>query len=265
MKILTAQEYITEKLGITPVSKTRLAGLKGGLITKPKEFCESYSGEVFAFKNTNSQDRDCVAYVETKNGKIQTDISGQIIIEGANYSSRLDKDADYSDYETVLSEVEFEAFKEDHCPEEMLTKILYSLLSDNNDRLIEKVKEDELNEIANSIGISKNEAKNIVDDYPLQSKEYFDRGICSYWKDMEDLLENLIFNFGNEKWLVDYLKNGTDDEEILEYLDNIDDTGSDIDINQLKNMGYDFSKLSAEDLDENYITLDSGKIIEYHQ
>lgn len=78
-------------------------------------------------------------------------------------------------------------------------------------------------------------------------------------------MEDIIFNFGNAQWLVDYLKKGTDDEEILEYLDDIDDMGSDIDINQLKNMGYDFSKLSAEDLGECYVTLDSGKIINYYQ
>ena len=148
-------------------------------ILKSEEFInEAYNGKanVFAFKDVsaNADNRDCVSYVEMINGKIHTDLTGQIIIMGPCYSSRLDKNANYKDYETVLNEEQFNAFKERTCSDEMLEQIANALCSKENEELVEKVKNDELETIAGMCGVSKEDAKDIVDEYPL-GNGYFDR------------------------------------------------------------------------------------------
>lgn len=222
---------------------------------------------VFAFKDVsaNADDRDCVSYVEINNGKIYTDISGQIIITGPNYSSRLDKDANRKDYETVLTEEQFNAFKEDNCPEEMLESISAALLSKENETLTQKVKNDELDTIANMCGISKQDAWFVVDNYPL-SNEYFDRGICSSssYENIGELIEMLVDEDENKNWLVEFLKDNTDNEEIEEYLENVGEYGSRISYDKLVELGYDFDAIDVTDLRDEYIELNNGKVIEYY-
>ena len=234
-------------------------------ILKSEEFInESYSGKaiVFAFKDvsTNADDRDCVSYVEMINGKIHTDATGQIIIMGPCYSSRLDKNANYKDYETVLNEEQFNAFKERTCSDEMLEQIVNALCSKENEELVEKVKNDELETIAGMCGVSKEDAEDIVDEYPL-GNGYFDRGICSCY---DNFFEELIWEFGSEEWLVDFLWDNNDNDELEEYFEVAKDSGSGVTYEKLVELGYDFDSIDVEELADRYKRLDNGKVIEYY-
>lgn len=259
MKVLKSTEYIKENLNIQPMTKERM-----GKMESPIKDHTNFSGMVFAFKSKNDNDRDSVGYVEIENGLLHLDVSGQIIVHGANYSNRLDDDYDYADYETVLSEKQFNAFKEDNLDQTMNRSIVATLLSSKNERLIEKVKKDELKIIMRECNLTAAEAKETVEDYPLADK-YFDHGICYSFKDMDACMENLIDNFGNEEWLVNYLRSNYsgDNDEMEEYFDVAEDNGLSYDT--LCQLGYDFNKdLRAEDLNDTYKTLDSGKIIVYN-
>lgn len=234
-------------------------------ILKSEEFInEAYSGKanVFAFKDVsaNADDRDCVSYVEIINGKIHTDVTGQIIIMGPCYSSRLDKNANYKNYETVLNEEQFNAFKERTCSDEMLEQIANALCSKENEELVEKVKNDELETIAGMCGVSKADAEDIVDDYPL-GNGYFDRGICSCY---DNFFEELIWEFGSEEWLVDFLWDNNNNDELEEYFEVAKDSGSGVTYDKLVELGYDFDSIDVEDLANRYKRLDNGKVIEYY-
>lgn len=263
MKILNSQEFINEKLDIHPITKEQLKKYTDEK-PKPKSYYTNYIGCVFAFKNISQEDRDAVSYVKIENGNLLTDIDGQIMLQGANFTNRLDKNAEYNDYETVLSEEQFNAFKLNSCPQEMLDSIVITLLSDKNSRLIEKVKKDELGIISRNCGISLKEAKDVVDDYP-SNNEYFDHGICTSWKDINELIENMIFEFSGQSWLVTYLKNNYngENEEMDEYFEVAEET-NELSYETLVNLGYDFSQLDAKELNDNYVTLDNGVIIEYY-
>lgn len=237
-------------------------------ILKSEEFIsEGYNGKsiVFAFKDVspNADERDCVSYVEMINGNVHTDVTGQIIIMGPCYSSRLDKNANYKDYETVLTEEQFNAFKERTCSDEMLEQITNALCSDENEVLTEKVKNDELEKIANMCRVTKSDAEYIVDEYPLNNG-YFDRGICSCYDGVDEFFEELIWEFGSEEWLVDFLWDNNDKDELEEYFEVAKDSGSGVTYDKLVKLGYDFDSIDVEDLADRYKRLDNGKVIEYY-
>ena len=179
---------------------------------------------------------------------------------GPCYSSRLDKNANYKDYETVLNEEQFNAFKERTCSDEMLEQILNVLCSKENEDLVEKVKNDELETIAGMCGVSKADAENIVDDYPL-GNGYFDRGICSCY---DNFFEELIWEFGSEEWLIDFLWDNNDNDELEEYFEVAKDSGSGVTYDKLVELGYDFDSIDVEDLADRYKRLNNGKVIEYY-
>ena len=223
-------------------------------ILKSEEFInESYRGEeiVFAFKDIspNADERDCVSYVEIINGKVHTDVTGQIIIMGPCYSSRLDKNANYKDYETVLNEEQFNAFKERTCSDEMIEQISNVLCSEENKDLIEKVKNDELETIASMCRVSKEDAEDIVDDYPLNNG-YFDRGICSCYDDYDNFFDELIYEYGSDDWLIDFLLDNNNNDELEEYFEIAKDSGSGVNYDKLVELGYDFDSIDVKDLSE---------------
>lgn len=194
------------------------------------------------------------------NGKIHTDLTGQIIIMGPCYSSSLDKNANYKDYETVLNEEQFNAFKERTCSDEMLEQIANALCSKENEELVEKVKNDELETIAGMCGVSKEDAKDIVDEYPL-GNGYFDRGICSCY---DNFFEELIWEFGSEEWLIDFLWDNNNNDKLEEYFEVAKDSGSGVTYDKLVELGYDFDSIDVEDLADRYKRLNNGKVIEYY-
>ena len=262
MKILNSSEYIKEKLNIQPISKEKLKHI--GDYDKPKSYYDSYIGYVFAFKNIANPDRDAVKYVRIENGRCDTNIKGEIKIEGANFLTSLDEYAEYSDYETVLSEEQFNAFKGD-VSDEMNYSIVKTLLSRRNEKLIEKVKRDEIKIIARECKVSEKTAKDIVDDYP-SNNEYFDHGICHSYDNVDEFVQDLIMNFGAESWLVNLLKDNYDgeDDEITEYLEVAEDCG-DLSYDTLVSLGYDFSKIDPKDVNDNYCLMDNGVVIEYYK
>lgn len=265
MKVLNSSEYINEKLNIQPISKEKLKNI--GDCDKPKSYYDSYIGYVFAFKNIAKPDRDAVKYVRIENGRCDTNREGEIKIEGANFLMSLDdddEDAKYSDYETVLSEEQFNAFK-GKVSDEMNYSIVKTLLSRRNEKLIEKVKRDEIKIIARECGVSEKTAKDIVDDYP-SNNEYFDHGICHSYDNVDVFVQDLIMNFGAQSWLVNFLKDNYDgeDDEITEYLEVAEDCG-DLSYDTLVSLGYDFSKIDPKDVNDDYHLMDNGVVIEYYK
>lgn len=234
-------------------------------ILKSEEFInEAYDGKaiVFAFKDISpdADDRDCVSYVEIINGKIHTNVTGQIIVMGPCYFSKLDKNANYKDYETVLNEEQFNAFKERTCSDEMLEQISNVLCSKENEDLVKKVKNDELETIAGMCGVSKADAEDIVDNYPL-GNGCFDRGICSCY---DNFFEDLIWEFGGDDWLVDFLWDNNNNDELEEYFEVSKDSGSGVTYEKLVELGYDFDSIDVEELAYRYKRLNNGKVIEYY-
>lgn len=228
---------------------------------------EAYRGKaiVFAFKDIspNADKRDCVSYVEIINGNLHTNITGQIIITGPCYSSRLDKNTNYKDYETVLTEEQFNAFKERTCSDEMLEQISNVLCSKENEDLVKKVKIDELETIAGMCGVSKADAEFIVNVYPLRNG-YFDRGICGCYNSADEFFKELAWEFSNQEWFIDFLWDNNDNDELEEYFEVAKVSGSGVTYDELVKLGYDFDSIDVEDLAERYVKLDNGKIIEYY-
>jgi hypothetical protein len=75
----------------------------------------------------------------------------------------------------------------------------------------------------------------------------------------------MIFEFSGQSWLVTYLKNNYngENEEMDEYFEVAEET-NELSYETLVNLGYDFSQLDAKELNDNYVTLDNGVIIEYY-
>lgn len=188
---------------------------------------------IFAFKNIKEQDRDCVSYVDIYENKIHVDCCGKIIICGPCYSSRLKNDEKYEDYQTVLSKEQFEAFKINNCPADMLKSIFVTLLSEDNKNLARKVMNDECEYIMEYVGVDKNTALDIMEDYPLWHK-YFDRGMLQYWNNIEEWWGNI---------LEDYIS-----PSVIENLGLVEN--------------YNFDKIDVSDFGE-YKELENGMIIEY--
>ncbi len=208
---------------------------------------------LFLAKEKNSEDRDCVKYMEFKGFECGHYFSGLHIV-GACFSGfekefRKLVEENYDNLETILTKEDFKKLFElqDEIKalgfgiekdsdkykrgieiiNEYENTIEKRLLSKENKDLFNKIIEEEKEYVAKEYGLSEIEVDDIFDNY---GQDYQDRAIVGcVFKDFDDMIEN-------EKWAYGY-----------EEQDYFDDYA----------FGYDL--LESED----YYQLESGKIVFY--
>ena len=208
---------------------------------------------MFLAKIKNSDDRDCVMYMDFKGFECDHYFSG-LHIQGACFSGYKEElknivENDFESLETILTRDEFiKLFELDRqlddlgfgiekdsdrynrgleIIKEYENTIAKKLLSDENKKLFEKVVADEKEYIKNEYGLTDDEVEYVFKNY---WREYQDRAIiCCVFKDFDDMVYAEKFSFGYEN------QPYFNDEEFG---------------NDLLNSG-------------NYLELDSGKIVYY--
>jgi U3 small nucleolar ribonucleoprotein component len=212
----------------------------------------SMSKYVFLYKD-NSEDRDCVAYVENKPMRFECDhYFGGITLSGACWSGRRWEEINYSDIKTVLTEQEFEVLKQfdknihdlgygikkgdDRYNNgvELCNSIQYifdKLNSEENQALFKEVIQEETEYLMNEYNLDESDIEQIFNEYSL---DYRDRGIVGYvFKDSDELGYE-------EAWQLGYIK---DDDSI-------------------SSKYFDTSKFGQDLLeDENYLELSDGRVV----
>jgi hypothetical protein len=186
----------------------------------------------FLYKE-NSDDRDCVAYIELDDlKKRHLCIDGKFNIHGACYSSSLGgryHNANYEDIKTILTKEEYGLLCNPDGTD--LTSIIEKLESEENQALFEEVIEEEKEYLMDEYSLDEEDIETIFDNYGL---DYRDRAVVGYvYKDAYDL--------------------GYEEAWSLGYVDNNDSIAS---------RYFDFEAF-GEDLkdDENYCELADGRIV----
>jgi hypothetical protein len=183
---------------------------------------------VFLFKENNTNDRDCVRYIELSDlKKYDVCCDGKFNVHGACYSMSLKEEVFYSDMTTILTEEEYKMLcnpKKDMD----FSKIINKLLSEENEELFLQVQEEEIEYLQYTHDLSREDIKYIFDFYSL---DYRDRGIVGYvYDNIEEMAEEYIDECYN---VPDYLKN---------YID--------------------YEKFGQDMLDgDNYLELDNGRVV----
>lgn len=185
---------------------------------------------IFLFKENETDDRDCVRYVELKNLKENhLCIDGKFNVHGACYSMSLkESDADYENITTILTEEEYKMLCNPNGVD--LTGIIEKLESEENEELFQKVIEEEKEYLMDEYGFDEDDVEQIFNEYYL---DYRDRGIVGcVFKDAYDLGYEEAYSFG-------YVGNDTVVERY-----------------------FDFEKF-GEDLleEEQYIELNDGRVV----
>lgn len=173
---------------------------------------------VFLLK-TNENDRDCVKYLNLKSlGEFSCGhyFSG-VHITGACFSGFEQelREMDYNSFETILTEEELkrlfefndkirelgygitegdERYQQGIKLKEEIQDIVEKLKSEDNQKLFEKVQQDEKEYLKNEYDLTDEDIKSIFDSYYL---DYRDRAIVSYvWNSIEDCAVDEAYNFG---------------------------------------------------------------------
>lgn len=186
---------------------------------------------VFLFKENNTDDRDCVRYIELK-GLIDNHvcIDGKFNVHGPCYSMSLKEEVGYENITTILSEDEYKML----CNPDKnydYSKIINKLLSEENEQLFEKVQEEEKEWLMEEYNLDEDDIEAIFDEYYL---DYRDRAVVSY---VYDNSSDLGYN---EAWEMGYIKK--DDYISVRY--------------------FDYEKF-GEDLleEEQYLELSDGRVV----
>ena len=197
--------------------------------------------KVFLFKD-NSEDRDCVAYIENKPLWFECNhYFGGIDLQGACYSRGF-KDISYDDIKTILSKEEFNSLIEfDKKIDELgygiekgsekynigvelcnkIQPIYNKLNSEENEKLFKEVIEEEKEYLSDEFNLDKDDIETIFDNYGL---EYRDRAVVgSVYNSIKDCSYEEAEQYGcvtkeNERWF-DYDKFGEDLLENEQYLE----------------------------------------------
>lgn len=159
---------------------------------------------VFLYKE-NSDDRDCVAYIENKPMRFECGhYFGGVILHGACYSGGAF--ADYEDIKTILTKEEYnqlinfnkEIGELGHGIEKgderyqkgvelcnSIQNVYDKLLSEENDKLFAEVVEEEKEYLMDEYGLDEDDVEQIFDEYGL---DYRDRGIVGcVFDDVEEM------------------------------------------------------------------------------
>ena len=153
--------------------------------------------KVFLCKVVDSNDRDCVAYVELKDIKNKhICCDGHINIHGACYSMSFGGryfNYQYEEVKTILTKEEYESLKN---PTETIdwNSIFDKLMSEENDELFEIVSKEEKEYLMDVYELDEDDVDFIFNEYALN---YQDRGIVSYiFDDVYQLGYEEAYNFG---------------------------------------------------------------------
>lgn len=186
----------------------------------------------FAYKIKNSNDRDCVAYIDTEEYKNQI-TNYPVGVEGSCYSCQIDthiktgshiESIDYSKIETILTEDEYNKLLNPNGTD--LTCIMEKLESKENQKFFENVIQEEIEYLKYEFYLSD---KDIEEIFMYYSLDYKDRSIISaIYDSVEDLAVEIVEEFYN---IPDILKNYIDynsfgEDELLkneEYIELSDD------------------------------------------
>lgn len=184
----------------------------------------------FLFKENDTDDRDCVKYVELDSiKKKHLCIDSRFNVHGACFSMSLKSDVDYEDITTILTKEEYETLCNPVGAD--LSAIISKLESEENEELFEKIKFEEREWLMDEYGFDEDDIDKIFDNYGL---DYRDRGVvgCVY-KDTYDL--------------------GYEEAWSLGYVNNRDSIAS---------RYFDFEAF-GEDLadDECHVLLDDGRVV----
>ena len=186
---------------------------------------------VFLYKD-NSEDRDCVAYVEINQlKKAHTCIDGRFNIHGACYSKSLKEEFNYSDIKTVLTEQEYKALCNYNENKINLTSIIEKLESEENQKLFNEIIEEEKEYLMDEYSLEESDIEQIFNNYYL---DYRDRGCIGYiYSDSEDL--------------------GYEEAYSLGYINDNDSIAS---------RYFDYEQFGKDLLnDENYLELSDGRVV----
>lgn len=138
----------------------------------------------FLFKENDSNDRDCVAYVDIKDLKQKhTDIIGKFNIHGACYSKSFKAEANYNDVTTILTEEEYYSLS--NGLNDCLDIIIEKLESEENQELFEEVIQEEIEYLKDEYDLDNKDIEQIFNEYYLG---YRDRSIVGcVFDNVEDL------------------------------------------------------------------------------
>jgi len=194
------------------------------------------SKATFLFKEENTDDRDCVNYIEIgRIGRLECDhYFPSINVVGACFSKSLNiKEFDYENIKTVLTKEEMiklneyaeaiselgygikagdERYNKGVELTESIKPIIAKLLSEKNDEVFEQVIEEEKEYLKDEYSLDDEDIDKIFDEYTL---EYRDRGIVAYvYNRIEEAAEEEAESLGyvtkeNERYF-DYEKFGED-------------------------------------------------------
>lgn len=176
-------------------------------------------GYVFLCKVIDSDDRDCVAYVDVKDIKNKhVCCDGHINAHGACCSCSFGGkyyDYEYEAVKTILTKDEYESLKNPDADTDW-NGILSKLESVENQDLFYEVVEEEHDYLADEYNLSDEDLELIFDTYTL---DYMDRAVVGYvFDDVEDFGYEEALNFG-------YIKR---DDYITERYFNYKQFGEDI-------------------------------------
>lgn len=207
---------------------------------------------LFLYREKSADDRDCCAYIETKNPRWECDhYFGGVNLHGACYCGK--KFPEYEDIETVLTEREYnELIEFDKAINELgygiekgderynkgiklskgIQHIFDKLNSNEAKEFQEHIIESEIEYLKDEYSLSDDDIEKIFNEYYL---DYRDRGIVScVFDDSSDLGYE-------EAWELGYIKNG---DSISERYFNYEKFGEDL-VNEC----------------ERYVELDDGRVV----
>lgn len=175
--------------------------------------------KIFIYKEQNTNDRDCVKYIDNEKN-IKGDIwFTNVGLTGACFSCSLELDKiDFDNITTILTKEEFKLLDNFNRSIrgsdlwESIIPIFKKLRSKENQDLFEKVKLEEIEYLKDEYSLDDNDIETIFNNYYL---DYRDRGIVSsVYKDIYDLGYESAWSFGtvneeSERYF-DYEKFGED-------------------------------------------------------
>ncbi len=210
---------------------------------------------VFLYRVKNSDDMDCVKYIENQPMRFECGhYFGNVILHGSCYSGG--KFADYEDIETILTKDEYDRllkFNEDIrslgygiekdsdryklgiklC--EDIQSVYDKLNGEENEKLFEKVSQEEMEYLKEEFNLNDSDIEAILDEYRL---EYKDRSIVeSVYENAYELGEEETFSLG-----------------LLSYNDHY--------VSDIMQRHFDYESFGEEIADNGYyVTLDDGRIV----
>lgn len=170
---------------------------------------------VFVYKENDTDDRDCVKYIDINDLRARrTDCINKFISHGACFCSSFKEEVPYEEITTVLSEEEYKALCNPTSDMDF-EKIIDKLLSEENERLFEQIIEEEIEYLQEEFSLDREDIEFVFDNYYL---DYRDRAIVGgIYEDVEELGREYIYSTGGlEEWLENYFDFGRFGEDLLD-------------------------------------------------